>query len=211
MANAQFQGKVGLEPLMRPDWSYVAGNDLDAISTADWMMLDRQRSAYLAERQADQVLAIFATGAAEPSFGYEINMHTHGLQTATAMLRAGFDEDSVVVGLLHDIAYDVSPMTHGRASAAMLGPYCSERDEWMLRHHQEFQSWHCRNHPEVDSDERERWRGHPYFAHTAEFVAKYDQTTILAGLDCLPLDAFVPMVKRFFAKPARRPAAEGEF
>jgi predicted HD phosphohydrolase len=191
------------DALMRPGWGYVKGEDLQSISAPDWKMLDAQRAQYLAQRQADTVLAMFRTGADEPSFGYEINMHKHALQTATLMLQAGLPEESVVVGLLHDIAYDISPASHGKAAWAILGPYATERDGWMLAHHQEFQSFHCPNHPDVDIDERERWRGHPHFEYTAEFVAKYDQTTIRADGACLKLETFVPMVRRFFARPAR--------
>ena len=108
-----------------------------------------------------------------------------------------------MVGLLHDIAYDISPASHGKAAWAILGPYAAERDGWMLAHHQEFQSFHCPGHPDVDVDERERWRGHPHFEYTADFVARYDQTTICADAPCLPLETFVPMVRRFFARPAR--------
>ncbi len=191
-------------PLMRPDWDYVAGASLEALTPADWALLDRQRAAYLAARQADQVLANFSALGAEPSFGYEITMYAHGLQTATLMLRDGLDEETIVVGLLHDIAYDTAPETHGAVAAAMLGPYCADRHEWMLRHHQIFQAWHFTTLPGAERDGRERFRGHPHFEWTARFVARYDQTTIRADFECLPIAAFEPMVRRFYAKAPRR-------
>ena len=57
--------------------------------------------------------------------------------------------------------------------------------------------------PGVDRGARERFRGHPHFEFTARFVAEFDQTTIRADLPTLPLEAFVPMVHRFFATPPR--------
>jgi predicted HD phosphohydrolase len=194
---------AGRTPLMRPDWGYAAGRDMEEITREDWEMLARQKTAFLAERQANHVLSMFRVAEDQPSFGYEISMYRHGLQAATLMHRAGFDEETVVVGLLHDIAYDASPDTHGVAAAAMFGPYCSDRNLWMLRWHQDFGAWHSVNYPGVDRHARERFRGHPHFEFTARFVAEFDQTTIRADLPTLPLDAFVPMVHRFFAKPPR--------
>ncbi len=56
-------------------------------------------------------------------------------------------------------------------------------------------------------NERERWRGHPHFDWVAEFVARYDQVAINADGPEMPLEAFRPMVHRFFARPPRIPAA----
>lgn len=183
--------------------AYVERPDMEAITGAEWDLLGRQRNAYLAGRRADQVLAMFETLRHQPSFGYEINMFRHGLQAATAMLKDGHDEETVVVALLHDFAYDFCVETHGEAAARMIGPFCSERNEFLLRAHQDFLTVHCPHHAACDPAERERWRGHPHFEWVEDFVARYDQTTITAGGDELPLDAFRPLVHRFFAKPPR--------
>lgn len=195
-----------ITPLMAPGWSYVDKPSLERFTAADWALLDRQRAPYLAERRADQVLAMFATMQDQPSFGYAISMYRHGVQTATMMLRDGQDEETVVVGLLHDFAYDFCVETHGAAAAALIGPFASERNEFLLRTHQAFQSLHCATHPDCDPDERERWRGHPHFDWVAEFVARYDQVAINADGPEMPLVAFRPMVHRFFQRPPRIPA-----
>lgn len=198
--------KAKLTPLMAPGWSYVDKPSLDGFTAADWALLDRQRVPFLAERRAGQVLAMFATLQDQPSFGYPVSMYRHGVQTATMMLRDGHDEETVVIGLLHDFAYDIAPETHGAAAAALFGPFASERNDFLLRTHQAFQSWHCATHPACDPDERERWRGHPHFAWVAEFVARYDQVAIAADGPELPLETFRPMVHRFFQRPPRRAA-----
>lgn len=193
----------GLDPLLRPGWSYVLRADLDSITAEEWAVLDRQRAPFVAATQARQALAWLGTMAASPSFGYEINIYHHCLQTATRMLRAGLDEETVVVGLLHDCAFEAAPATHGLIAAAFLGPYCSEANGWMLAHHQIFQDFHCHHHPGAEPAAREPWRGHPHFAWTAAFVENFDQTTIGAAGETLPLAAFGPMVERFFARPPR--------
>ncbi len=196
-----------ITPLMTPGWSYVDKPSLDSFTAADWALLDRQREPYLAARRADQVLAMFATLRDQPSFGYAISMYRHGVQTATMMLQDGHDEETVVVGLLHDFAYDFCVETHGAAAAALIGPFASERNEFLLRTHQAFQSLHCATHPACDPNERDQWRGHPHFAWVAAFVARYDQVAINADGPEMPLEAFRPMVHRFFARPPRITAA----
>jgi predicted HD phosphohydrolase len=116
------------------------------------------------------------------------------------MLRqAGFDEETVVVALLHDIGFLACPDTHGRFSAALLAPYISERNHWMLLHHQVFQQIHLNGYPGIDMHAREKWRGHPHFEWTAEFVAKFDQVAIDPRQEIMPIEAFVPLVHHVLA------------
>jgi hypothetical protein len=52
----------------------------------------------------------------------------------------------------------------------------------------------------VDPNARERWRGHPHFAWTAEFIDRYDNETVSAAKEILPVEAFEPMVHRLFER-----------
>lgn len=191
----------GRSPLMRDDWSYVVRPSLETVTAEEWDTLGRQRNEYLAARRADQVLRMFETLKDQPSFGYEINMYRHGLQAASLMLRDGYDEETVVVALLHDFAYDICVEQHGLAAARLIGPFCSDRNEFLLRAHQDFLSVHCPHHHACDPMEREQWRGHPHFEWVSQFVERYDQTTIASDTPELPLEAFRPLVHRFFDKP----------
>jgi predicted HD phosphohydrolase len=107
----------------------------------------------------------------------------------------------VVVALLHDIGFVASPSAHGAVAAALLRPYISAANHWMLLHHQVFQDYHLAGAAKVDREARERWRGHPSFEWTARFVATYDQNAMDASYNALPLSAFEPMVRRLFARP----------
>lgn len=194
-ARAEMQGR---SPLLAEGWRHVVRPDLESITAEEWDLLGRQRNAYLLERRAGQVLRMFETLKDQPSFGYEINMYRHGLQAASLMLRDGYDEETVVVALLHDFAYDFCVDTHGEAAAKLIGPFCSDRNEFLLRAHQDFLTVHCPHHHACDPNDREKWRGHPHFEWVAAFVERYDQTTIAADTPELPLDAFRPLVHRFF-------------
>ncbi len=55
------------------------------------------------------------------------------------MLHAdGYDEETIVVGLLHDVGFLACPDRHGAFAAELLGGYVSDENYWMLRHHQAF-------------------------------------------------------------------------
>lgn len=191
------------DPLAHADWAYVSGVIMDELTPADWAVLERQRLIYRADQQARQILELFAASRDAPTFGYPINNYRHGLQAATLALRDGHDEETVVVSLLHDIGFVVCPETHAQFAAALLGPYISERNHWMLLRHPLFQNIHVHGHPDpaFDRHAREQWRDHPHFAWTAEWVARYDQNALDPDYDCLPLDAFEPLVRRLFARP----------
>ncbi len=191
--------------LLRPDWAYVEAVPLDDFRPVDFARLDAQRPAFYAECQAGQVLRIMRGMENDPSFGYQINTFRHCLQSATLAHRAGKDEDYVAVAFLHDIGFDIAPSTHGSFAAALVGPYVSPEIEWMLVHHAAFQNLHCRHHPTIDRFARDRWRGHPAFEMTAEFVALFDQGAMDPNYDNMPAEAFEPMVRRLFARKPRQP------
>ena len=193
---------TGPTPLEQEDWLYVDKAALEEFRAADWALLNRQREPYYARHQADQALAMLRAGEALPSFGYAVNNFRHCLQAATLALKDGRDEETVVVALLHDIGFVACPETHGDFAAALLAPYISEANHWMLQRHAIFQQVHIHEHPGItDPNERERWRGHPHFDWTAEFVAKYDQDAMRADFETAPLAHFEPMVRRLFARP----------
>jgi len=186
--------------LDRPGWSYIDKLALDDFRAEDWRIMAAQRRSFYADHQARHVLALMALEKDDTTFGYCINNYEHGLQTATMVLRAGHDEETVVAALLHDIGFTICPVTHGDFAAALLAAYVSERNRWMLAHHQIFQQIHLNEYPGVDRHEREKWRGHPHFEWTAEFVERFDQRAIDPSGEILPIENFIPLVHRVFAR-----------
>jgi predicted HD phosphohydrolase len=193
----------GRAKLARPDWRFVETPTMAAMNAADWALIDRQRPVYYAERQARAVLRMFETAADEPSFGYRVNSFVHGLQTATMLQEAGYDEETIVVGLLHDIGFVACPETHGAFAAALLGPYIGEANRWMLEHHQEFQNPLIVTMSPEEKRVRERYQGHPFAEWTATFIDRFDQVSTCPDYPTLKLAAFAPLVERLFARPPR--------
>lgn len=187
-------------PLLDADWRYVEKVSLEDFTAADWAVMQRQRAVYYREQQAIQVLRMLSASEHDTTFGYMVNNYRHSLQSATMALRDGLEEEDVVVALLHDVGFIACPTTHGEFAAQLMGPYVSDRNFWMLRHHAIFQNVHAPTFPGVNPNERERWRGHPHFEWTATFVERYDQAATDPDYDCEPLSVFEPMVKRIFAR-----------
>ena len=135
--------------------------------------------------------------------GFKVDRLTHSLQTATRAHRDGRDEEYVVCALLHDIGDTLGSYNHPDIAAAILKPFVSEQNHWMVAQHGIFQGYFFFHHLGLDRDMRERFRGHEWFADTAEFCEKYDQNAFDPNYDTMPLDAFVPMVQRVMAAPKR--------
>lgn len=188
--------------LYRADWEYVPVS-LEDFSAENFALLDTQRAVYYGERQAMEVLRMLRTSEDDPSFGYPINNFRHCLQSATLAHRAGKDEEYVALALLHDIGFIACPTVHGEFSAALMQPYISPENHWMLVHHAIFQNVHCPGHPTLDQFGREKWRGHPAFERTVEFVALFDQDAMDPNYDNMPFEFFEPMVHRMFAQTPR--------
>ncbi len=188
-------------PLADDDWQYVKKRSMDEYDATDWAIWQPQREAYFGENKVPHILRMLECQKDDPSFVYTTNNYYHCLQTATRMYRASCSEEDIVVGLLHDVGFVTCNETHGEFAAALLRPFVSERNHWMLLHHAVFQQFHCHELAGCDRHARDRWKEHPHFTWTAEFVEKYDQCTISHDEEILPIDAFIPMVERLFSKP----------
>jgi predicted HD phosphohydrolase len=149
---------------------------------------------------ADNLLANLKLLAGD-RMGYRIDRYQHSLQSATRAMRDGQDEEMIVCALLHDIGDLLAPENHSQLAASILRPYVSERNYWMIEHHGIFQGYYYFHHLGMDRNEREKYRGHPHFQHTADFCHKYDQNSFDPDYDTASIEVFEPMVRRLFARP----------
>jgi predicted HD phosphohydrolase len=133
--------------------------------------------------------------------GFPIDRYSHSLQTATRALKDGRDEEYVVCALLHDIGDTLGSFNHPDIAAAILKPFVSEANLWMVQQHGIFQGYYFFHHIGMDRDMREQFRGHPHFERTAEFCELYDSPAFDAKAETLPMSEFEPMLRRLFAQP----------
>jgi len=196
--------------LYKPDWKHIEKGATEDFVRADWELLNAQRKEFYAEYQVEAVLKMMETFREEPSFGYQVNNYHHMLQSATKVWLDRHEEEDVVVALLHDIGFIIAPSRHGAFAAEFLGPYVSDRNRWMLERHQVFGDHHVKEYPSLlDPNGRDKWRGHEHFDWGAEFAEKYDQGAVDAKFESAPIEFFVPMVRRVFArKPHPKPIGE---
>jgi predicted HD phosphohydrolase len=132
---------------------------------------------------------------ADDDGGFPVNRLEHSLQTATRAERDGRDEEYVLCALLHDIGDTLAPHNHPAVAAAILKPFVSPANHWMVEHHGIFQGYYFWHHLGWDRNARDAYRDSEYFDQTAEFCAKYDQVAFDTGYKSEPLEHFEPLVR----------------
>ena len=136
--------------------------------------------------------------------GYQIDRYDHSLQSATRAERDGADEETIVCALLHDIGDVLSPDNHSQVVAAILQPFISERNFWVLKHHGLFQGYYYFHHINKDRNIREKFKDHQFYQACVDFCFKWDQCSFDPNYDNLPLEHFEPMVRRIMSEPWTR-------
>lgn len=133
--------------------------------------------------------------------GFPIDRYAHSLQTATRALRDGRDDEYVCCALLHDIGDTLGTFNHPDIAAAILKPFVSDENLWMVQNHGIFQGYYFFHHIGMDKNMREQFRDHPSFERTAEFCELYDSPAFDPHAETFPVVEFEPMLRRLFAQP----------
>ena len=165
---------------------------------------DRTFAALLPDRVLEHLEGLRARGTHS---ALPVDRLTHCLQTATRAHRDGRDEEYVVCCLLHDIGDLLSPYNHAEIAALILEPFVSDANLFMVRHHGIFQGYHFWHHLGFDRNARDRFKDDEHYQHAVEF-SEYDQASFDPQYDTLPLEYFVPMVRRVLSRPPKW--AQGE-
>jgi predicted HD phosphohydrolase len=124
--------------------------------------------------------------------GFAIDRLEHSLQTATRAYRDNRDTEYVVCALIHDIGDTLGPYNHPDIAAAILKPFVSDENLWMVQHHGIFQGYYFFGYLGLDPDMREQYRGQPNFDRTEEFCAEYDQNSFDPTYRSMSLADFEP-------------------
>lgn len=184
------------EHATEPRASFTTMKDSTA---ADWAIIGSaflKHAAGLADRVLEHLMLL------EGDYGgFPVNRLEHSLQTATLAHRAGESEEYVVCALLHDIGDTLGALNHADIAAAILRPFVSDENHWMVAHHAIFQGYYFFHYVGLDRNMRDQFRDHPGFTQTARFCELYDNVAFDVTAKPMQLDAFVPMVRRVFSKP----------
>lgn len=165
----------------------------------DWRLIGGE-FAQFAQGLPDRVMAHLKLLEGDYG-GFPVDRYTHSLQTATRALRDGRDEEYVVCALLHDIGDTLGSFNHPDIAAAIVQPFVSEANHWMVKHHGIFQGHYFFHHIGLDRDMRAQFRDHPHYERTAEFCELYDNPAFDPRGETLPISEFEPMLCRLMAQP----------
>jgi predicted HD phosphohydrolase len=193
-------GNVGAT-MTKHDEPRATFSNMAASTQQDWRVIGAEFVRF-AQGLPDRVLAHLKLLDGDYG-GFPVDRLTHSLQTATRAHADGRDEEYVVCALLHDIGDTLGSFNHPDIAAAILKPFVSEANHWMVEKHGIFQGYFFFHHVGMDRDMREAFRGHPHFAYTEEFCAAYDAPAFDAQGETRPLSFFEPMVRRVLAAPKR--------
>lgn len=134
---------------------------------------------------------------------YQVTRLEHCLQTASRAERDGADEETVVCALLHDIGDVLAPTNHSQVAAALLRPYVSEQNCWVVEHHGLFQGYYYFDHYDLDPNERDRYKDHLYYKACVDFCEKWDQASFDPDYVASPLEHFEPAIRAILGREAK--------
>ena len=167
----------------------------------DWQAIAGKQVVFMS-KLADRVLVHLQLLGGDDG-GFPVDRLQHCLQTAELAAEAGEDEEYVVCALLHDIGDTLGSYNHADVAAAILEPFVSQANHWMVKHHAIFQGHNFFHHLGMDRNLRDQYLDSEYYGHTARFVEKYDDPAFDAGKATLSVDRFAPMVRNVFKEPKR--------
>ncbi len=172
---------------------------MEASTAEDWATI-REESGPFQRALPDRLIAHLKLLEGDYG-GFPVDRYTHSLQTATRALKDGRDDEYVVCALLHDIGDTLGPANHFDIAAAILKPFVSAENLWMVQNHGIFQGYYFFHHLGLDRNLRDQFNGHPSYDRTAEFCALYDNPAFDPKAETLPISEFEPALRAVFAKP----------
>jgi predicted HD phosphohydrolase len=166
----------------------------------DWAIITSHFVGGFAQALPDRLIAHLRLLDGDHA-GFAVDRLTHSLQTATRALRAGEDDEYVACALLHDIGDTLGSWNHADVAAAIVKPFVSPENHWMVAQHAVFQGYYFFHHIGGDRNARDQFRGHPWFDRTARFCELYDGPAFDPSGETLPLEELAPVLRRVFAFP----------
>ena len=174
----------------------------------DWALIMAQRGE-LERGLPDRILEQFEH-LRDDYGGFPVDRLEHSLQTATRAERDGRDDEYVLCALVHDIGDPLTPYNHPDVAAAILKPFVSEANHWMVEKHGIFQGYYFWHHLGMDRNTRDMFAGHQFYDRTEEFCAEYDGPAFDPSYDSNPLDHYLPLIRGVFGTSPWKPEPPGQ-
>jgi predicted HD phosphohydrolase len=171
---------------------------LDDGTDADFEVMRRVHERNLA-KLPDLLLSML--GSLKGDAAYPVDRLEHSVQTATRAMRDGADEELIVCALFHDVGETLGPLNHGQVGAALLRPFVSEQNYWVLAHHAIFQTYFYAQHLGLDPNARDQYKDNPSYQACVDFTTNWDEVSFDAHYSSEPLSTFEPMVRNVLSRP----------
>lgn len=173
-------------------------SSMETSTQEDWDII-RQYADQRRERVYDSLMDMLRQMEFADDGG-PVNGLEHSLQSATRAYEDGADEETVFVALFHDVGQIVSQDNHSEVAAAILRPYISKKNHWIVQHHGEFQGYYFWHMTGKDRYAREKYKDNPYYQDCIDWCYKYDQNAFEQDYPTKPLEFFEPIVKRVMSR-----------
>jgi predicted HD phosphohydrolase len=117
--------------------------------------------------------------------GFPVDRYTHSCKPPRARCATAATR-SMWCARCCDIGDTLGSFNHPDIAAAVLQPFVSEANHWMVQHHGIFQGHYFFHHIGLDRDMREQFREHPHYTRTAEFCELKQPGLRSPGRDLAP-------------------------
>lgn len=165
----------------------------------DWDIIGQEQRKFIGDLP-DRILAHMELLNGDYG-GFPVDRLQHCLQTAELAADAGEDDQYVVCALLHDIGDTLGSANHADVGAAILQPFVSEENLWMVKHHAIVQGYNFFHYLGMNRDMRDQLADHPFYERTLRFVDRYDDPAFDDSKPKLSIKLFEPMVRELFSNP----------
>ena len=92
---------------------------------------------------------------------------------------------------------------YDKIAAAIIEPFVSERNHWIISHHGIFQGYYFFEYFGLDKNMRDKYKDHEYYGDCEEFCRKYDQNSFDPSYSSMPLTEFEPVIQRILTEPRK--------
>jgi len=174
-------------------------NKMSESTAEDWQTIMQEQMAFVG-KLPERILSHMAL-LDEDYGGFPVDRLQHSLQTAELAAEAGEDDEYVVCALLHDIGDTLGSTNHPDVAAAILQPFVSEANHWMIKHHGMFQGYNFFHFLGMDRNMRDQFMDSEHYQRTVRFIDKYDDLAFDASKPKLSLDLFEAQVNKVFSNP----------
>ena len=98
---------------------------------ADFDRMGVEYDEAVVKKTKDKLIGILE-GLKDSYLGQPVSLYEHNIQTASRVFRGGEDDETIFISLFHDVFETLAVKNHGELIAAMLAPWISPENHWML-------------------------------------------------------------------------------